>query len=47
MTQKEFNKRLNMTNQSIYSHEKGDNEPSLDPLVKLADILHECGLSIM
>ncbi len=36
--QKELSKRLNVTKQVICSHEKGDNEPSLNALVKIEDI---------
>lgn len=38
MTQEELGKRLNVTKQAVYTYEKGENEPSLDALVKIADI---------
>lgn len=38
MTQEELGKKLNVTRQSIYTYEKGENEPTMDTLVKIADM---------
>lgn len=38
MTQEELGKLLNITKQAIYTYEKGENEPTMDALVKIADI---------
>ncbi|MBO0530365.1 MULTISPECIES: helix-turn-helix domain-containing protein [Clostridium] len=40
MTQEQLGKLLNITKQAVYSYEKGDNEPTIDALVKIADIFN-------
>jgi len=40
MTQEQLGKLLNVTKQAISSYEKGENEPSLDTLVKIAEIFN-------
>lgn len=40
MTQEQLGKLLNVTKQAVYSYEKGENEPSFDSLIKIADIFN-------
>ncbi|HDI3055687.1 TPA: helix-turn-helix transcriptional regulator [Clostridium botulinum] len=40
MTQEQLGKLLNITKQAVYSYEKGDNEPNMDALVKIANIFN-------
>ncbi|NFQ86706.1 helix-turn-helix transcriptional regulator [Clostridium sporogenes] len=40
MTQEQLGKLLNITKQAVYSYEKGDNEPTIDSLVKIANIFN-------
>lgn len=40
MTQEQLGKLLNITKQAISNYEKGENEPTLDTLVKMADIFN-------
>ncbi|MCY6958900.1 helix-turn-helix domain-containing protein [Clostridium brassicae] len=38
MTQEELGKLLCVTKQAVYTYEKGENEPTMDALIKIADI---------
>ncbi|MBN3405755.1 XRE family transcriptional regulator [Clostridium botulinum] len=40
LTQEEFGKLLNVSRQAISSYEKGENEPTIDALVKIANIFN-------
>ncbi len=40
LSQLEFAKKINLTQQSISLYEKGDREPSLDVLVSISDFFH-------
>lgn len=40
MTQEQLGKILNVTKQTISNYENGDNEPTLDTLVKISDIFN-------
>ncbi|WP_315119467.1 helix-turn-helix transcriptional regulator [uncultured Clostridium sp.] len=40
MTQEQVGKLLNITKQAIYSYEKGENEPTIDAIVKIADVFN-------
>lgn len=40
MTQEQLGKLLNVTKQAIYTYEKGESEPTLSALIKLADIFN-------
>lgn len=45
-TQDEIAEKLNLTRQSISNYEKGNSDPSLDNLVKLADI-YNCSVDYL
>ncbi|KEI75858.1 helix-turn-helix domain-containing protein [Clostridium botulinum] len=40
LTQEELGKLLNVSRQAVSSYEKGENEPTIDALVKIANIFN-------